>query len=100
MQKYVVYVQNETEDLLEVNAESFVNGCESWLNVLALFLEYLDEDQELYGWKEETLKKMVVDLATHGVVDMLNGRFLYVVPWDGTRDAIEVALEHDKAKRG
>lgn len=100
-QQYIAYLQNEDGQLLQgPNAESYTNKCSSWLDVLQLLHQYLEDYAEFYEWDTETVKEMVVQFCEKGYVDFHSGRFFESFEWDGEGDYLEAAVRYDMTKTG
>jgi hypothetical protein len=98
MASYIVYVQNEDNTLLDTD-NNHVAPCESYPEALELALEYMAEDQQNYEWADTTIAGQMKSLVASGRYDMLNGRFFYIIEWDGDEDPLEVARRHDASQR-
>jgi hypothetical protein len=97
----IVYTQNEDSELLKQDdayVHSFRND-RSFLDACDLVVAALREGQEGYEWSEEAIREMMKQFVAYGSVDLLNGRYMYLIPWDGKTDALAVARAYDSKLR-
>lgn len=92
--RHLVYEQSESENLLTTDDGIFT--APNYMLALAYALEVFSDIQEFYKLNDETVKEMAKQLMESGQCDMLNGRFMYLIPYDG--DPLAIAIAHDSLR--